>query len=242
MAAPRTPIGLNSYFQKLDLLLQLSQTLHRMQAPEGVAQNVDFAQKLSCTVAMPKVDPMSLPGLPLRILSACSLRMSSAVLLCVRSSITVVVTFLLIPFVQPSDDDAPLPRNLSSSESLLTRPPVIVVVVTAFLEPGPSMFSDWPRWWLPVLRVLLHGSPEDCGFDPNDAMVDFMSGRRVAMHAAVMPTPTSTVVQIAKSVVRQRKSPLYPCSVQVYGRRTMVAVEPLFALRQNQTSKKTRER
>jgi hypothetical protein len=29
-----------------------------------------------------------------------------------------------------------------------------------------------------------------------------MSGRRVAMEPAVMPSPTSTVLQIAKSVVR----------------------------------------
>jgi hypothetical protein len=156
--------------------------------------------------------------------------MYSAVLLCVCSSTIVVVTFLLIPFVHPPDD-APWRRNLSSSESLLTLPPVIIVVVTAFLAAGLSTFSDCPRWWSPslFLESLLQGSPDDCGLDPNEAMVDFMSGRRVAMHAAVMPMPTSTVVQIAKSVVRQRKSPLYPCRVQVYGRRTMVAVEPLLA-------------
>lgn len=56
----------------------------------------------------------------------------------------------------------------------------------------------------------------------------FNSGRSVAIDPADMPRPTSTVLQIAKSVVRKRKSPLYPLIVVVYGKRIMVAVEPLF--------------
>lgn len=44
---------------------------------------------------------------------------------------------------------------------------------------------------------------------------------------AVMPTPTSTVVQIAKSDVRYKNSPLYSFIVHVYGKRMMVAVLPL---------------
>jgi hypothetical protein len=49
------------------------------------------------------------------------------------------------------------------------------------------------------LFFLLHHFPDDALEDP---IVDFTSGLNVAMQPAVIPTPTSTVVQIAKSVVR----------------------------------------
>lgn len=74
------------------------------------------------------------------------------------------------------------------------------------------------------LFFLLHHFPEPW---PDDPMVELTSGRNVAMEPATIPTPTSTVVHIAKSVVRYRKSPLYGFMVPVYGRRMIVAVEPL---------------
>ena len=48
----------------------------------------------------------------------------------------------------------------------------------------------------------LQGVLRDGRVPPRDAKVDLKRGLRVAMQPAVMPTPTSTVVQMAKSVVR----------------------------------------
>ncbi len=55
------------------------------------------------------------------------------------------------------------------------------------------------------------------------------SGRKVAIAAAVIPIPGSTVLQMATSVVEYRKSSWASCLM--YGMRTIVAVEPLFIVR-----------
>jgi hypothetical protein len=53
------------------------------------------------------------------------------------------------------------------------------------------------------------------------------SGRRVAAAEAAMPMPISTVLQIATSVVAQRKSSRLFMPL-IYGRRIMVAEDALF--------------
>jgi len=75
-------------------------------------------------------------------------------------------------------------------------------------------------FWIECLRLL--SSFPDCMWpDESDGLLQgkteaerviskacFKSGRSVAMEPAVIPNPTSTVLQMAKSVVRWRKSPL----------------------------------
>lgn len=86
---------------------------------------------------------------------------------------------------------------------------------------------------LGVLGFADHGIAEfrvvvDCM--PTKERNCFIKGFKVATQPAVMPMPTSTVVHIAISAVRQRKSPLYFFAVQRYGMRMMVAALPLLNL------------
>jgi hypothetical protein len=72
--------------------------------------------------------------------------------------------------------------------------------VIDFLIDGLRVLSCCPDCSGPEFcEGLLHGRAEA---ERVISRACFMSGRRVAMEPAVMPNPTSTVLQIAKSVVR----------------------------------------
>lgn len=93
------------------------------------------------------------------------------------------------------------PKKFCSSESALClRILDDVVIVVDFLIAGFRVLSCWPECWSLDLSVgLLHGIAEA---ERVNSRADFISGRRVAIQPAAMPTPTSTVDQMAKSVVR----------------------------------------
>lgn len=146
----------------------------------------------NCAVSpWPQLLPLLIVGLP------------PAVRLAAYSSMTVVVTFFFIPPFHLFDS-ASMSKIVSSSDSLLPLPPEIIVVATAFPTAILRSCNCCPLLLSPnFLPVSLpRGIPEDRLVVPRDAMVHFTSGLRVAMQLAVMPIPTSTVVQIAKSVVR----------------------------------------
>jgi len=91
----------------------------------------------------------------------------------------------------------------SSSDSLLPLPPVTVVTVTDFPGFGRRSSSGCTPGLLPNLlpEALLYGfGVERPVIDVK--RLDLRSGLSVAMQPAVIPTPISTVLQIAKSVVR----------------------------------------
>lgn len=105
------------------------------------------------------------------------------------------------------------PRNISSSEPALSLRAREVVMVVDFWIPCFRLVSSLPdSMWPEESDGLLHGIAEA---ERVISKACFKSGRSVAMDPAVIPSPTSTVLQRAKSVVRWRKSPLYPLSVVV---------------------------
>jgi hypothetical protein len=142
--------------------------------------------------------------------------------------VIVVVTPFLIPLCHLAFS-AFVFQKTSSSE-VLALPPMTVVVreVRSAMGRKSSAACRVPDVELLCRKlpvdILDHGVPESWLVEPRTAL---NRGLSVAIQPAVIPTPISTVVQIAKSVVRYRKSPLYGLSVDVYGRRINVAVEPL---------------
>lgn len=110
------------------------------------------------------------------------------------SATTVVDTLLLIPYFDCSGGGT-CSKIVFLSDSSLTLPPVMVVFVTPC---GARRSSGVPLNC--ELFFLLHHCRDARPFE--DSIVALSRGRRVAMQPAVIPIPTSTVVQMAKSVVR----------------------------------------
>lgn len=91
-------------------------------------------------------------------------------------------------------------RNVSSSEPALSRRARDVVMVTDFWMLGLSVLSWLPECsWPDLSDGLLQGIAEP---ERVISKACFNNGRSVAMDPAVIPRPTSTVLQMAKSVVR----------------------------------------
>jgi hypothetical protein len=117
--------------------------------------------------------------------------------------VTIVVTSFLIPLCHLVSS-ASIVQKLSSSEVLpLPHVTVVVRVVCCATARRSSSACRASKTELlcrkPPLHILDHGVPESWLVEPRVAL---NRGLSVAMQPAVIPTPTSTVVQIAKSVVR----------------------------------------
>ena len=143
------------------------------------------------------------PRLKLLLLSTVVVCVYAPPLLPAATSVVIVVVIhFLIPLPHLSSG-TPVPRNFSSSLVLLPPPVTIVRIVRSAAGRRSSS-----AWWVPKveslvtkppLGVLDHGMPDLWPVEPRAAL---KSGFSVAMQPAVIPMPTSTVVQIAKSVVR----------------------------------------
>lgn len=119
------------------------------------------------------------------------------------SVVTTVVTPFLIPLCHLASS-ASIFQKPSLSEVLPLLPVTVVVCVVCSATGRRSSSACWiPKAELlcrkSPLDILNHGVPEPWLVEPRVAL---KRGLSVAMQPAVIPTPTSTVVQIAKSVVR----------------------------------------